>query len=57
MYLDTQQMVVIVDLITRSTATADAYIALKWDDYRREWVAKWLKEAGHSKGPTVISDE
>jgi hypothetical protein len=29
MYLDTQQMVVIVDLITRSTATADAYIALK----------------------------
>jgi hypothetical protein len=58
-YLDAEPMVALVDLFEQNTAAAEAYMLLEREDYRKTWVAKRLREAGHVvriAGIAVVSD-
>ncbi len=43
-YLDSQQIVALIDLVTKNASQAGVYLSLKREDVRKAWVSKRLSE-------------
>jgi len=52
-HLDPDRMIALVDLVSSDTIAADVYMTLEWEDYRKAWISKRLKELGFVDGIAV----
>jgi Fe2+ transport system protein FeoA len=52
-YLDAEQTIAMVDLVSSDTIAADVYMALEREDYRKVWIAKRLMNMGFVEGATI----
>jgi hypothetical protein len=52
-YLDPDRMIALVDLVLSDMIAADLYMTLEWEDYRKAWISKRLKELGFVEGIAV----